>query len=141
MRILVDTSCWSLLLRRRQDLPDSPALQELKELIHELRACLIGPVRQELLSGIREERQFLLLRDRLRAFPDDPLTSQDYEQAARYLNLCRKQGVQGASTDFLLCAVSVRRRMPIFTTDNDFQLYAQHLPVKLHSVRDGLYSS
>ena len=136
MRILVDTSCWSLLLRRRsQEEPESAPVQELRELIRELRTALIGPVRQELLLGIREEKQFQKLKNRLRAFPDEPIDHEDYELAAEFFNRCRKQGVQGASTDFLICAVSVRRRMPILTTDGDFSLYRQHLPIKLHVCR------
>ena len=54
MRVLVDTPIWSLALRRRTRTPDDPATAELASLIQDGRAALIGPVRQELLSGIRE---------------------------------------------------------------------------------------
>ena len=74
MMVLVDTSVWSLALRRKQaDL--SPGEQDLKtalqELVQDGRAQIVGPVRQELLSGIRADESFRKVRDALRAF-DEP---------------------------------------------------------------------
>ncbi|HAD04598.1 MAG TPA: PIN domain nuclease [Desulfuromonas sp.] len=134
MKVLVDTSVWSLALRRNRPL-ENPIVTELIELIHEVRAEIIGPIRQELLSGIKEEAQFCKLRDHLRAFPDLALTSGDFEMAAEYCNLCRGNGIQGSNTDFLICAAAARRNLPIFTTDDDFTLFRQHLPITLHLPR------
>jgi predicted nucleic acid-binding protein len=97
---------------------------------------IIGPIRQELLSGIKEHRQFARLRDRLRAFPDLGLGQSDYEEAASCLNACRAKGVQGSNTDFLICSVAVRHDLSIFTTDRDFTEYQKHLPITLHEPRD-----
>lgn len=96
---------------------------------------MLGPVRQELLSGIKEKPQFELLREHLRAFPDLELDTSDYEAAASASNLCRERGVQGSNTDFLICASAIRRDMAIFTTDGDFQHYARVLRLKLHELR------
>jgi predicted nucleic acid-binding protein len=134
MKILVDTSVWSLALRRKSGVRD-PSVHELRALIEELRAQMIGPVRQEILSGIRSRSQFLELRETLRAFPDLALTSEDYELGAEFLNVTRKKGIQGSNTDFLICAISKRHAMPIFTTDKDFALYREHLPITLHTAR------
>jgi predicted nucleic acid-binding protein len=134
MNVLVDTSVWSLALRRRHFSQD-PAVRELRELISEARAHLIGPVRQEVLSGIRETAQYERLRDHLREFPDLPIRTADHERAAELFNLCRSRGVQGSNTDFLLCAVADRYGMAILTTDEDFTLFARHLPVQLHVPR------
>ena len=134
MKVVVDTSVWSLSLRRRT-VSEHPVVEEFAELVRELRVHLIGPVRQEVLSGIRFHGQFEKLRRRLRAFPDLPLEAADYECAADFFNLCRRRGVQGSNTDFLICAVSYRRRLPIFTTDGDFRRYREYLPVELHRVR------
>ena len=112
MTVLVDTSVWSLALRRQsKDFnPDQKQIaQELAELIHETRAQLIGPVRQELLSGIREQAQYDRLRHDLRAFDHVPLQVEDHEEAARASNLCRAKGVLGSPVDFLICAVALRR--------------------------------
>jgi predicted nucleic acid-binding protein len=134
MRVLVDTSVWSLALRR--DKPaESPVVAELIELIREVRAQMIGPVRQELLSGIRSQVQFQKLRNHLRAFPDLEVMTGDYETAAEFFNLCRGKGIQGSNTGFLICAIAARHKIPIFTTDEDFRLFQPHLPITLHRPR------
>ena len=134
MKVLVDTCVWSLALRRQQAV-DSAHVRELRELIDELRVQMVGPIRQELLSGIRVPTQFKTLRSRLRAFPDLPLDATDYEQAAEYSNFCRSKGVQGSPVDFLLCAVAVRHRLGILTVDRDFYGYRSCLPIHLHEPR------
>jgi predicted nucleic acid-binding protein len=130
MKVVVDTSVWSLALRRQRP-ARSAEVVELAELIREGRAALLGPVRQELLSGVPSAGQFETLRDTLKAFPDVVLQSEDYEEAAAFFNRCRAKGVQGSNTDFLICAAAARRRYPILTTDSDFARYAKHLPIQL----------
>lgn len=134
MKVLVDTCVWSMALRRGEA-SGGREVSELMELVKELRVQLIGPVRQEILSGIESYAQFMKLRDHLRPFPDLELTTPDFESAAEYHNLCRRKGVQGSNTDFLICAVAVRCQMPIFTKDADFTLFQQYLPIKLHHPR------
>ena len=131
MRVLVDTSVWSAALRRTKQSEPRPA-KELRNLIADHRVDIIGSIRQEILSGIREEAQFKKLEKHLAAFPDIPITTEDYVMAARFFNLCRTKGVQGSNTDFLICAVAVRCRCVIYTTDKDFPLLAKHLPIALH---------
>ena len=131
MKVLVDTSVWSLGLRRGSDSAVSP-VRELLGLIADNRVQMIGPIRQELLSGIRDEQQFRELETRLSAFPDLPIVSEDYVTAAGFFNQCRGKGIQGSNTDFLICAVAARYGLAIFTTDKDFALYAKHLPVVLY---------
>ncbi|MFZ5764897.1 MAG: type II toxin-antitoxin system VapC family toxin [Thermodesulfobacteriota bacterium] len=134
MMVLVDTSVWSLAFRR--NLPtDSAEVAELIELIREMRVQMIGPIRQEILSGIKNRAQFRKLRDHLRAFPDLDINTRDYELAADFFNICRGKGIQGSNTDFLICAIAANRKIPIFTTDGDFTLFQQHLPLILHHPR------
>ncbi len=130
MKIIVDTSVWSLAFRRKESSAHSQTAI-LQELIEDGRVVLLGAVRQEILSGIRHHEQFEKLKVYLRAFPDLALEAEDYELAADYFNICRKQGVQGANTDFLICAVANRRRYEILTTDKDFENFSHHLPIKL----------
>ena len=134
MKVLVDTSVWSLALRRGSP-RGTDAERELVELIAEGRVLMLGAIRQELLSGIRVSEQFKKLRDSLRSFADEPLEQEDYEEAASCFNRCRSKGVQGSNTDFLLCAVALRRSAPILTTDADFTGFAKHLHIKLHRSR------
>jgi predicted nucleic acid-binding protein len=134
VNVFVDTSVWSLAFRRAAP-RDTAEETELVELIGEGRVVMLGPVRQELLSGIRGAAQFRRLRDRLRAFPDVVLAEADYEEAASCFNRCRSRGVQGSNTDFLLCAAALRRSAAVFTTDDDFVHYKKVLNVKLHEPR------
>lgn len=134
MNVLVDTGVWSLALRRRQ-ISQDPAVLELRELIREGRAHLIGLIRQEVLSGIREKAQFDRLRAHLREFPDLPVQTADHERAAEFFNACRSRGVQGSNTDFVICAIADRYGMVILATDGDFPLFASHLPIQLHVPR------
>ena len=131
MKVLVDTSVWSLALRRRS--PAHPAVDELRRLVAHGRAAIVGPIRQELLSGIRDRAVFERLRDHLRAFPDEAITAVDFERAAECFNLCRTKGIRGSNTDFLLCAVAERYRFPILSTDDDFVKFGRVLPLRLHA--------
>ena len=131
MKVLVDTSVWSLALRRRAG-AEGPEVQELRSLVDEGRIAMIGPIRQELLSGIRTAALFGRLRDHLRPYSDEELETADFERAAEHFNTCRAQGVQGSNTDFLICAVAERRKLPILTTDADFSRFAAVLPITLH---------
>jgi len=134
MRVLVDTCVWSMALRR-SEVSGALEVSELTELIKELRVQLIGPVRQEILSGVKSHAQFTKVRDHLRPFRDLELTTRDFESAAEFHNICRAKGVQGSNTDFLICAAAVRERMPIFTTDEGFTYFQKYLPIKLHRPR------
>lgn len=134
MSVIVDTSVWSLALRRRPSSIASPTVKRLRDLITDDRIVLLGAIRQEILSGVRSSEQFNRLRDYLRAFPDLELAPEDYELAAEFFNTCRSNGIQGSNTDFLICAVAHRRNYSIFTTDNDFQSFQTHIPVILLTV-------
>lgn len=136
MNVLVDTSVWSLAIRRRSG-TTSPQAMELERLIADRRVQMTGPIRQEILSGIREAAHFRRLQQRLAAFPDIQPVTDDYVQAARFFNRCRANGVQGSNTDFLLCALAEHHRLSIYTTDRDFFRYAKYLPVQLHVLQNG----
>lgn len=132
MKVLVDTPIWSLALRHMSRPENAATISALTALIEDGRVAIIGPIRQELLSGIRERSHFERLRENLRGFPDTEVTSADYEDAASFFNRCRKKGIQGSNTDFLICAVAVRNEFAIFTTDADFAHFAKILPVELY---------
>jgi predicted nucleic acid-binding protein len=93
---------------------------------------MIGPIRQELLSGIKNKNQFAILKDQLRGFMDLEIITEDYETAAQMSNACLRKGVQGSHTDFLFCATANRYDLAIFTTDGDFEMYRRHIPIKLY---------
>lgn len=135
--VLVDTSVWSLALRRRAvDLSsqEQRITTALFGLVQRREARLLGSIRQEILSGIRDENQFLRVRDHLRGFPNVDVDLFDYEAAARISNECRRQGIVGSSIDMLICAVSLRHTWEVLTTDHDFTHYGRVLPLKMFSV-------
>lgn len=131
MSVIVDTSVWSLALRRRTPPDSSPAITILQNLITDDQVAMLGAIRQEILSGIRNFEQFTRLRDYLRALRDLELIAEDYELAAEFFNTCRSNGIQGSNTDFLICAVAHRRSYSILTTDNDFYTFRTHIPIIL----------
>jgi len=135
---LVDTSVWSLALRRKpEDLNavERKIVAELTEIIQEGLVRVIGPVRQELLSGIRSAVQYEKLRITLRAFPDEMIDTADFESAAKAGNECRAKGIVVSTVDMLICAVAIARGWSIFTTDPDFTSYAKVLAINLHLSR------
>jgi len=135
MKVLVDTSVWSLALRRpnaAEPLADQQqTVKALADLVMDGRAVLIGAIRQELLSGIKTQAQFDALRTRLMAFDDIELTMKDYELAAQLFNTCRTNGVQGSNTDFLICAVAINHKLTVFSLDKDFESYQKWVDVAL----------
>ena len=136
VRVVVDTSVWSLALRRRRgqlSAAERAVVLHWSDLVRDGLAVLVGLVRQEVLTGVRTEEQFGRLRDHLRGFDDEVLTADDYERAAEFANACRAAGVAGSPADFLVCSVAAGRDLPLFTTDPDFAAYARHVPVRLHS--------
>ncbi len=132
--ILIDTPVWSIALRRKPD-QLSRSEQQLKKMWYQAidtnQAQLLGSVRQELLSGLREESQFERLRNYLRDFPDTPITTADYEEAARASNQCRRVGITASVVDMLICAVALRSEWEILTADQDFLHYRKVLKIRL----------
>lgn len=135
--VILDTSVGSLVLRRpRSRLSDTENdfRDEWARLVLDGRRLLLGVVRQELLSGIRNQAQYLRLRSELTSIPHTSLDSPDYERAADFSNICRRSGLQGSSVDFLICSASVRYDAPILTIDRDFDRFATLLPIRLHPI-------
>ena len=137
MPVLVDTSIWSLLLRRDQhglSSSERRVVEVLRDLVAEKRVRVIGPIRQEILSGIRETAQFERLKHRFRDFEDELLSGVDYEIAAEINCKCRSVGVAVSSIDCLICAVAVSRGWEVFTRDQDFKCYAQVTSLRLFAL-------
>lgn len=130
MNVLVDTCIWSHALRTKK--PEFEAqVKTLAALIADQRVLILGAIRQEVLSGYSDPNKFEVLKTRLSYFDNTPVLDEDYVVAAKFYNLCRQKGIQGSHIDLLICAVAVRLDCPILTTDKDFSLYQQHVPIKL----------
>jgi len=135
MRILVDTSVWSLALRKKdRNISEDKIIENFTEIIRNLDLVIIGPIRQEILSGISEKEGFEELRDRISIFEDYKIDTQDYVLAASLYNQCRKKGIQGSHIDYLICAVSLNNQFSILTLDKDFDNYKKIVPIKLAEI-------
>jgi len=122
VKLLIDTSVWSLALRRKDARSLSPDEQkfrsELTQAIQDGRVAMIGMIRQELLSGIKEQAQFEKVKSALAPFVDERIDTADYEHAAQLYNECRKQGFEVGPVDMLICAVAMRRKWEVLSNDS-----------------------
>ena len=132
MKVLVDTPIWSYALRTYHK-KFQAEINEITALIKDQRALIIGPIRQEILSGYSDLNKFNNLKENLSYFENTHILDEDYESAAELCNKCRKSGIQGSQIDFLICAVAMRLDVSIFTTDKDFIHYQKILSIKLHA--------
>jgi predicted nucleic acid-binding protein len=130
VKVIVDTDVWSEALRKKNG-KTSAYVDELVDLIQEGRIEMIGPIRMEVLSGIRDQKTFDAFAANLAAFVDRAIPSEVYVLAAKFFNLCRSKGVQGSNTDFLICACAVYWSIPILSKDKDYLLYKKHLPIEI----------
>jgi len=133
VKVLVDTPIWSYALRSRKK-EYQVEVEQFELLIKGQRVLIIGPIRQEILSGYGDLKKFERLREKLSYFDNCLIQDSDYESAAELRNQCRKKGIQGSHIDFLICAVAKRMDVPIFTTDKDFFQYQEAISLKLFEI-------
>lgn len=130
--VIVDSDVWSEAFHKKGK--ESSSVLELRKLIYSGEIIMIGPIRQEILSGIRESPVYVKIREALRPFPSQRIDDSIYEVAASFFNQCRSNGIQGSHTDFLICACAVTWKASILTKDKDFARYTKYLPIKLHKI-------
>ena len=131
LSVLVDTSVWSLALRR--DRPDiTPELAELRRVLrgHE-PVFTTGLVLQELLQGFRGPRARDAIIERFAALPSLRPEREDHIAAADLRNDCRRRGLQVGTIDALLAQLCIRFELTLLTTDTDFARIAEHHALKL----------
>jgi len=125
MSYLVDTSVWSLALRR--DVPDTT--REVAELKRALEAgdeiLVTGLVLQELLQGFNRPKAYSQIIGYFSVLPFIIPEKEDYINAADLRNLCRKKGIQAGTIDALLASLCIERDIKILTTDRDFSQIAR----------------
>ena len=92
-------------------------------------------MRQEVLSGISDRNKFYEIKDKMSLFSDYSIKTDDFEFAAECSNECRRNGIQGSHTDFLICAVAIKNAWEIFTEDADFLEYKKYIPIKMYSIK------
>lgn len=132
MTLLVDTSVWSLALRRDPPISAAPQVQALRDALEgDEIVVTTGLVLQELLQGFAGARAHQDIIDRFAALPLLGPDRQDHIDAAELRNRCRRAGVQIGTIDVLLAQLCIRHGLTLLTTDNDFVHAAFHCPLKL----------
>lgn len=131
MTLFVDTSVWSLAMRRDADasLPEVLALRQALD--GGEMVVTTGLILQELLQGFSGPRSGKDIVDRFGALPFISPDRQDHIDAAELRNHCRRSGVQAGTIDALLAQICIRHRLTLLTTDKDFTHIAAHCPLQL----------
>ena len=133
MSLFVDTSVWSLALRR-DVAPELPQVTALAAAIRNGETILTtGLVLQELLQGFMGPKERELILDRFSAVPLLMPDRDDHVAAADLRNQCRRKGVQIATVDALLAQLCIRHELTMLTTDADFGHLAKQAPLRLWS--------
>jgi len=126
VNLFVDTSVWSLALRRDQR-ADEPAVERLRDALDGGEAVFTtGLVLQELLQGFDGPKAREAVVDRFSALPLLVPDRADHVAAAELRNLCHRHGTQVGTIDALLARLCSRHGLVMLTTDHDFQLMAPH---------------
>lgn len=135
MSLLVDTSVWSLALRRdaEQSAPEVVALRHA--LLGTDQVFTTGLVLQELLQGFAGPQDRAQLVDRLSALAFLQPVKEDHIEAAEVRNSCRRCGVQVGTIDALLIQLCRKNDLTLLTTDKDFHAATKHVEFRLWSAR------
>ena len=133
MGYLVDTSVWSLALRR-DALDSTPEVDELKRALEAGDEIFVtGLVLQELLQGFNKPKAYDQIVEYFALLPFIVPDREDYIQAANLRNQCRRKGIQVGTIDALLAQLCIDREIEILTTDKDFFQITKAAPLKVWS--------
>ena len=131
MTLLVDTSVWSLALRRDAS-SSEPQVKALRNALSgEAIVVTTGLVLQELLQGFAGPKARLQIIERFAALPLLQPDRQDHVAAAELRNTCRRAGIQIGTIDALLAQLCIRHDLTLLSTDNHFVLAAKHCALRL----------
>lgn len=131
MNFLVDTSVWSLALRRSEPGTEREVARLREALFARESIYTTGLILQELLQGFRGPRQRDAILRRFSALPTIAPDRDDHVEAAEVRNRCRQRGVQLGTIDALLAQLAIRHELVLLSTDQDFRHAAAHAPLKV----------
>jgi predicted nucleic acid-binding protein len=130
MNLFVDTSVWSLALRRDDD-NSAPEVERLREALRSQESIVTtGLVLQELLQGFRGPKARSAIVERFAALPMLIPERDDHVAAAEVRNTCRRKGIQIGTIDALLIQLCCRHDLTMLATDQDYDHAARHVPLK-----------
>ncbi len=120
MSVLVDTSVWSLALRRDGPKSSAPVKLLTKLIEDDSEIYVTGIILQELLQGFVGAKAQEAIVSRFGALPMLVPETADYISAAELRNKCRRKGVQIGTIDALIAQLALRYKLSLLTTDKDF---------------------
>jgi predicted nucleic acid-binding protein len=133
--LLVDTSVWSLALRRDASASE-PEVQALKDALQGTDIVVTtGLILQELLQGFAGPKAGAQIVERFAAVPMLQPNRDDHIAAAALRNTCRRAGVQVGTIDALLIQLCIHHGLTMLTTDKDFVLASKHCALRLWTVK------
>lgn len=136
MTLLVDTSVWSLALRR-DGMVSAPEVQALQDALHGSELVVTtGLVLQELLQGFSGPRAREQLIERFSSLPMLQPDRDDHIAAADLRNTCRRAGIQIGTVDALLAQLCIRHDGVLLSTDQDFMHAARLTPLRVWTPDD-----
>lgn len=131
MMLLVDTSVWSLALRRDVVVAQPEVLYLEQALVGSQTVVTTGLVLQELLQGFSGPKARAQIIDRFSLLPLVQPDRQDHVDAAALRTACRRGGVQIGTIDALLAQLCIRHQLTLLTTDRDFAHAARHCRLRI----------
>ncbi len=130
MSVLVDTSVWSMALRRDRP-PPTREIEALAAAVERGDVCLLGVILQEVLQGFPSVDRTRRLVEHLSPFPLLPMDRGDYIYAAEIRNRCRAKGLAISTIDAQIAASAINHRCALLTLDRDFLGLSRHFPLRL----------
>ncbi|MBI2339576.1 MAG: PIN domain nuclease [Deltaproteobacteria bacterium] len=131
MSILVDSSVWSLVLRRKEKSNHPAAILLRRRLDEKAGLCLTGVIYQEVLQGIRSDTLYQSVKSYLDDFEFLEVNLGLHAKAAGLFSRCRRSGIQAQTIDCLIATLSIHYDSPLLTTDPDFSHIARVSSLKL----------
>jgi predicted nucleic acid-binding protein len=136
LSLFVDTSVWSLALRRDRPAEAAPVRALLRVIESGETLLTTGLVLQELLQGFSGPRARTQILDRFSAVPLLVPDRDDHVAAAGLRNVCRRAGIQIGTIDALLAQLCIHHDLTMLSTDDDFRHIAGHSALKLWGKED-----
>jgi len=131
LRVLVDTSVWSLALRK-QGPADHPAVERLAQMLRDGEDIfLTGTILQEILQAFRVESTFRKMARYFEPFPLLRVDRLEHVAAARLHRLCAQKGVGASTIDCQIAVAAIRHSCALLSTDRDFERMALHCELVL----------
>lgn len=133
MRYIVDTSIWSLALRKKTlKANEELAVKKLRKLIdYGEHVFITGIILQEILQGIKNRGHFERVKKVFLYYEVLNAHGDDHVYAAELFNKCRSKGVTASTVDFLIAAIAIKNDCRLFTADKDFECIARYTELQV----------